>query len=450
MKKTCISRNFLSTFTLCNVYKGTIMNKNISIILAAAMTVTAATSCATSKQRSTQDTDKQATPNVDSPDMDDNYLTFSDAQNQALRGINNFGFKLMRTQIGMDSKVVSPLSVSFLMGMLANGADGTTQTEITQTLGVDKVGLDALNETCKALISTTTKPNDKVKISIANCVAVDNSITLNTSYVEQMKALYNAEVSSRDFAKASTLTYINDWCSKHTNGMIPRIIDKLSDSDKAVLMNAVYFNGTWQNKFSKSETREENFRGYSRDIKRVKMMHAKGKRMYAQMDGYRVLSLPYAGNDYQMMVILPNEDCAITDVMDALDADALENINKSMEEYQVDVKLPRFTISTQTPLNKVVSQLGSPSMFQAGKANFSNMAQQSLFVSTMLQKARIEVTEEGTKAAAVTIATMMATSLGPTEVRKVNFHADHPFIYMITHQSTGAILFMGEYTGDDL
>lgn len=426
------------------------MNKNISIIVAAAMAVTTATSCATSKDRSVKDTDTNVSHSAELNDMDDGYLTFSDAQSQALRGINNFGFKLMRTQTDMNSKVISPLSVSFLMGMLANGADGTTLTEITKTLGVDKVGLNALNETCKALVAVTTKPNDKVKINIANCVAVDDNITLNTNYVEQMQALYSAQVTSRDFNKASTLTYINDWCSKHTNGMIPRIIDKLSASDKAVLMNAVYFNGTWQNKFAKSETREENFRGYSRDIKRTKMMHAKGKRMYAKMDGYQALSLPYAGNDYKMMVILPNEDRAITDVMDALDADALDNINRNMEECQVDVKLPRFTISTQTPLIKVVSQLGSPSMFQPGKANFSNMAQQSLFVSSMLQKARIEVTEEGTKAAAVTVATMMATSLGPTEMRRVNFHADHPFIYMIIHQATGAVLFMGEYTGDDL
>lgn len=426
------------------------MRKTICTIAAAAMTVTGAGSCATSKEHPTKDADATVSRGAETADLDESYLALSDAQTAAIRSINGFGLNLMRTQAGMDSKVVSPLSVSFLMGMLANGADGTTRTEIIRTLGVEDVKLDALNEACKSLLNTATKQSDKVKISIADCIAVNNGISLESSYVDQMKSMYSAEVTSQDFGKASAVKYINSWCSKQTGGMIPSIVDRLSPNDMAVLMNAVYFNGNWENKFSKNNTREENFRGYTRDIKKAKMMHANGKRMYAEMDGYRAVNLPYAGYDYQMTIILPNEDRSVTDVLNMLDATAIENLQKNMDECQVDLKLPRFTISTETSLNKPIAQLGAPSMFLSGKADFSKMTRQSLFVSTMLQKARIEVAEEGTKAAAVTVARMVATSLMPTEPRKVVFHADRPFIYMITHRATGAIFFIGQYTGDDL
>lgn len=425
------------------------MNKTIGTMAAATITLAGLVSCATSKQRPSNNTHSNTSQVIKMENIDNDYLTLSDAQSSALQGINGFGLNLMRTQTGMDSKIVSPLSVSFLMGMLANGAEGSTRTEIMQTLGVESTGLDALNETCKALIDDASKQKS-VKISIADCIAVNKHTTIKTDYANLMKAMYSAEVSSRDFEQTSTLNYINNWCSKKTNGMISRIIDSLSPNDVAVLMNAVYFNGMWKNKFDKSETRLENFRGYTRDIKRVKMMHANGKRMYAEMDGYRAVTLPYTGDDYAMTIILPNEDRSVSDVINTLDTKMIESMQSRMDECQVDIKLPRFTIATETSLNKPVAQLGAPSMFSAGKANFSNMTSQSVFVSTMLQKARIEVTEEGTKAAAVTAATMMTTSLMPSEPRRVVFHVDRPFIYMITHIPTGAIFFIGQYTGDDL
>ena len=119
-----------------------------------------------------------------------------------------------------------------------------------------------------------------------------------------------------------------------------------------------------------------------------------------------------------------------------------------MDECVVDLKLPRFTISQETSLNDIISKLGAPTMFTSG-ADFSNFASGNLSISKMLQKAKIEVSEEGTKASAVTMAMVAMTALRP-EPRKVEFHANRPFIYMITEHSTGAILFMGQYTGSEL
>lgn len=118
-----------------------------------------------------------------------------------------------------------------------------------------------------------------------------------------------------------------------------------------------------------------------------------------------------------------------------------------MKECVVDLKLPRFSTTTETQLNKPIASLGATSMFQS-EADFSNMTDASMFVSTMLQKAKIEVNEKGTKAAAVTAAIMTMSIYQPDEPRHVTFHANRPFIYLITERSSGAIFFIGQYTGE--
>ena len=148
-----------------------------------------------------------------------------------------------------------------------------------------------------------------------------------------------------------------------------------------------------------------------------------------------------------MTVLLPNEGKFISDVTKALNADSIASLRRNMVECLVDLKLPRFTTEMKLSLKDIISQLGAPSMFDASRADFSSFANGNVFVSEMLQKAKIEVSEEGTKAAAVTLGMMKLTALRPDEPRRVDFHCDHPFIYMIQDNHTGAILFMGQFTG---
>ena len=177
-------------------------------------------------------------------------------------------------------------------------------------------------------------------------------------------------------------------------------------------------------------------------------MHRAGKYFFADNQLFSAINLPYGNGAYAMTVLLPHEGKSIDEMMKSLDAEKLAAVSGQMKECVVDLKLPRFTTELELPLNEIVSKLGAPSMFDSGKANFSKLAEGNVFVSKMLQKAKIEVSEEGTKAAAVTAATVMMTSLQP-EPRRVVFHADHPFVYMITDVRSGSIYFIGQFTGEN-
>lgn len=407
-------------------------------------------SCCTS--RVSNDIKKDTAIHGVEADMDAAYLTLSDAQRDIVTRNNVFGLRLFKNVSGMDSRVVSPLSVTYLMGMLANGADGQTRQEILTTLGWDKGAegqnaLEEANELACMMLQSLSRQDKAITVDVANFVAVNNQVKLKEGFQRTVTDYYKAGVEALDFASPKALKRINGWCSDRTHGMIPSIIDQTNPQDVSYLMNAIYFNGSWTDKFDKRETKVEPFRGYTRDIKRVNMMHRNDKYFFANSQDFDAVQIPYGDRSFQMMVLLPHEGKSIVDMMSTLTSAKLDQVRQSMDECLVDLKLPRFTTEVEQPLNEVISTLGAPSIFTA-RANFSHLANGNFFVSKMLQKAKIEVSEEGTKAAAVTAAIMTMSALAPDEPRRVDFHADHPFVYVISEAQTGAILFVGQYTGE--
>lgn len=380
--------------------------------------------------------------------MDDGYLILSDAQRGIVEDNNKFALNLFRELDGFDSKVVSPMSVAYLMGMLANGADGQTRQEIMAAIGCKDVSVKDLNEFYQMMITRASHFDKATTVNIANYIALNRQYSLKDKFSKTMQSYYQAGVESMDFNSPSTLKTINKWCSQHTDGMIPRIINEVDPSAVSYIMNAIYFNGTWADKFDKSQTKLENFRGYTRDIKKVPMMHRNDKYMYMSNDMFSAVDIPYGNGVYQMTVLLPTYGKSVGEMMRSLDAKSLGELRNKMDECVVDLKLPRFTTEIELSLNELISKLGAPSMF-GGTANFSNFASGDFHISKMLQKAKIEVSEEGTKASAVTMAIVALSALRP-EPMHVDFHADRPFAYMITERSTGSILFIGQYTGSDI
>ena len=384
-------------------------------------------------------------------EVDESFLILSDAQHEMVNNNNSFAFSLYNKTMGMNSRVVSPLSVTYLMSMLANGADGETQKQILATLGwagegIQQPSLQDINDYSRMLIEKTARLDKAVTVEIANYVAVNKEFKLNSKFQKSVERDYKAGVESLNFTSPSTLKRINDWCNDRTHGMIPSIINELDPDAVSYLMNAIYFNGTWKDKFSKEETKQEMFRGYTRDIQYVDMMHRHGEYFYADGDGYSAVSIPYGNGAFRMTVILPSEGSFLKDVMASMDGGKFQALQRSMEKCNVDLKIPRFTTEVDLPLNDIISALGAPLIFSP-QADFSQFARGDFYVSKMFQKAKIEVSEEGTKAAAVTAAIMMMSAVRPEKKRNVVFHADSPFAYIISENSTGSIYFMGQYTG---
>lgn len=435
------------------------MNKSIMTSVAAAVAALTVTSCSTGTkvQSDTKNglteseqirSDKSNLSNMDfSNDEHEEYLYLNQNEQQLVERNNAFALSLFQKTAGMDSHVVSPLSVTYLMAMLADGADGHTRTEMLKALGWEGAKMEDVDALCRLLMDKSGKLDPSTTINIANYIALNREHELRSDYVSAVKQNYKAGVESLDFHSSKTTDIINGWCKKQTDGMIPKIIDNVDPSATLYAMNAIFFNGSWTEKFRKTETREEAFRGYTRDVKRVQMMHQNTEFQYAETDSFQAVTLPYGNGSYEMTVLLPKNALSAKDMMSGLTAEKLDGLRYQMDNCVVDLKLPRFTTEYQTDLNDIISSLGAPSMFSP-MANFSLMSSEQLYVSKMLQKAKIEVSEEGTKAAAVTAAVMMMTSLNPPVPRHVSFHADHPFAYFITQRGSGAVLFIGQYTGN--
>lgn len=310
-------------------------------------------SCCTS--RVSNDIKKDTAIHGVEADMDAAYLTLSDAQRDIVTRNNDFGLRLFKNVSGMDSRVVSPLSVTYLMGMLANGADGQTRQEILTTLGWDKGAegqnaLEEANELACMMLQSLSRQDKAITVDVANFVAVNNQVKLKEGFQRTVTDYYKAGVEALDFASPKALKRINGWCSDRTHGMIPSIIDQTNPQDVSYLMNAIYFNGSWTDKFDKRETKVEPFRGYTRDIKRVNMMHRNDKYFFANSQDFDAVQIPYGDRSFQMMVLLPHEGKSIDDMMSTLTSAKLDQVRQSMDECLVDLKLPRFTTEVEQPL----------------------------------------------------------------------------------------------------
>ena len=381
-------------------------------------------------------------------------ITSTEPQDELLDNNNDFACNLFRAinrnrKLSDGSIVVSPISVSYLLGMLNEGADGKTRQQITDVLGLSG-STRQINEYFKTMMSKVSRADSNVTLKLANCIDVNSAmgISLLPQYKADIQQYYNAQCEALDFTKRSSLDRINNWCKTNTGGMIPAILDELSPSAVMYLLNAVYFKASWIQKFDSKETRERPFTGQNGTTVKLPMMHLNTRAAYGTSDLCQMLCLPYGNKRYCMYVLLPKKGKTINDVIKGLSAQKLQEQQSNMSSCTVDILMPRFTTSSDTDLNDVLSAMGMPLAFGSG-AQISNMVKgDHLFVDMIKQKAKIEVNEKGTEAAAVTIARELKEEVVVFEERPVKFHANRPFVYYIIEKRTGTIFFMGTYCGE--
>ena len=367
-------------------------------------------------------------------------IELAEGEQELINSNNDFAFNLFRKARGDESKILSPLSITFALGMLNNGAEGETLQEINQTLGFGEAGADAINAFCQKMLKESNTLDEKTKALIANTIFVNEGLgyRLQEGFMDKVNTYYDAQPQNRDFGDGETMDVINQWASDHTMGMIPTVLDSLTFDPTVVsyLLNALYFKGIWSSPFRKENTQDEPFGGGDK----VPMMHQEKSVRYAENDLYQAIRLPYGNGAYRMDIFLPREDKTVGEVLETLNG---SNWQPKYEYKSVDLKLPRFETSTYQPLVKEMSELGMPKAFSVF-AEFPYFCNSSGCIGNMFQVAKIKLDEEGTVAAAVTVIAWEATGMPP---QPVPFHANRPFLYVISEQSTGAIFFIGQYTG---
>ena len=378
-------------------------------------------------------------------------IELTKAQDEMVDNGNVFAFNLMKTVSESDELqgkdfMVSPLSISFVLGALNNGATGQTSEEILSAIGFEGSNANDINEYCKTILQGYPNVDDLVDMKIANAVVLKEGYEMKKGFSNALADYYEAYVRTMKF-DSKAVEAINDWCDEHTEGMIPEIIKKIPDGACLFALNALYFKGEWANKFEKKDTEKADFTNIDGSTSKTQMMQKEDWFDYTSNDLWATVRLPYGNGSYGMYVLLPHEGKSIYDVIEALDGETWEATRRKMYGNKVNLKLPSFETETSIDLREIMKALGMKRAFDPSKAEFGEMLVKTngnLYLGLLLQKSKITVNEEGTKAAAVTIGGMVDGAAGPpAEPEIINFHADRPFIYLIQENSSNAIFFIG-------
>jgi len=293
----------------------------------------------------------------------------------------------------------------------------------------------------------TAKSNQDI-VTIANAMFTQEGFPMEEAFVATNKANFQCESRSLDFRNTQRAAdEINTWVNNKTKGHIPSLIkaDMLDpEMTRLVAVNSIYFKGLWKSRFQPENTKMRNFNGGNKNVFKVPMMSQLsvfniGLASTPQGLKYKVIDLPYHGNTISMLIALPSEeDTPLSDIIPHISTATVQSWTKLMHQRKVRLLIPRFTAEAQVELEAPLAALGITDMFSEAKADFRHLSAEPVFVSKALQKSKIEVNEDGTKASAATAAILQARSSPPWVI------VDRPFLFLIRHNPTGTILFVGQ------
>ena len=339
-------------------------------------------------------------------------------------------FQKTNSSVNYDENLlVSPYSAGVALSMLAEGAEGQTRAELD----------DALNGCI--FKAEDLGSNDSIVVKSANSLWVGDNFSIKNKYVSLLEKDYDAFVTTQNFLDPATVQAINNWCSENTEGKIKGIVDRLGSNDVMILVNALYFNAPWQKGFDAESTRKGVFHGV-KGAEQVDMMTQRNKFRYAQYMGCQMVELPYAGGRYSMYVVLPSEGMDVNSMIPYISESAFDAAMGMLDSREVILTMPKFKLETSLVLNDALQDMGIETAF-SGAADFKGIAATgNLVLEQVKQKCYIDVTEEGTEAAAVTSVQVRLTSVDRNPVARMT--VDRPYLFFIQDSQSGNILFAGK------
>ena len=390
---------------------------------------------------------EQPTPNLPTPNPPAQAIEMPAALASRTTQGNEFAFNLFYKilQTTNDKNVfISPLSVDFALGMTLNGANSVTRDEMKCVLRHSGLTSSQINEYYRIMFDALPTIDPMTELNIANSIWCNKGFPVRQSFLDVNAKYFDAEIQNLDFSSPDALKTINAWIAEHTNDLIEEALDEVDPDAAMYLINAIYFKGTWTTQFEKENTEKATFFAENGTQNQVYMMHIpRSTFLYYANAHAQFLDMSYGNGAFSMTVILPREGKALQDVVDNLSSGYFSDIVKNrLDSTNVTVYLPRFQMEYSITLNDVLIALGMPSAFCPRTADFSGISCVRLYTSRVIHSTFVEVNEEGTEAAAVTIWEGVPVSAEPPP--RLTFRADRPFIFVIRENSTGAILFMGK------
>jgi serine protease inhibitor len=367
-------------------------------------------------------------------------------EQQLIDASNSFSFALWSrvSEAQANQNVfISPLSASFALGMALNGAAGESFDQMRTALQVGGVSQQDINVGFKSLTSLLTSLDPSVTTRIANSIWYRQTFPVNQSFVDAGKSYFDAEVAGLNFNDVSgSLATINGWVSQKTNGKIAKVLDDIDSSEVMFVLNALYFHGNWREKFDPSKTTDDRFTTAPGVTQSMRLMHRQDTILYAETPSYQAVDLPYGNGAFAMTVVLPKTASDIESVSAALTQASWRSLLSSFVSEKVDLSLPKFSLGYERSMNDDLRALGMVAPFVPDAADFTRMSPlgKQIFISLVKQNTFLNVDEEGTEAAAVTVVGFSVTSVGSSPVMRV----DHPFLIVIHERLSGTVLFMGK------
>lgn len=389
--------------------------------------------------------------------------------NSLVEGNTAFAFNLYADLSDTPGNLFfSPFSISTCLAMTYAGAGGDTKKQMGRVLRFSQGDarthssfgelqrersvpqLIALSPEMLAQLNDAEKQKG-AQLEIANALWIQKGEPFLPTFLKIVSDDYQADVKQADFeTNADTARReVNDWVAQKTMNKIRDILppESLDALTRLVLASAIYFKGTWASPFNRGGTSTQAFHiSTNRQVDTLLMDHF-DRIPYTSNDDFQVVELPYSGDELSMVILLPRQINGLGQLEKHLSPAFLDRFLSQMTKQRVRIELPRFKLECRFKLNETLEKMGMPDAFIPGKADFSKINglrrgdRRSLYISDMFHKSWVQVTEEGTEAAAASVVTMRVGSAAPP--LSPVFRADHPFIFLIRDIRSGSLLFLG-------
>jgi serine protease inhibitor len=366
------------------------------------------------------------------------------ASDSSLSGsANAFGFTLFQRVVqeqSADSNLfISPLSVSYSLGMAWNGSVGTTKDAMAATLEFGDLTDSAVNESYRHLTGQLTTTDPTVKIDIANSIWYRDDFPVEQGFIDVNREYFDAAVRGMDFGADWAADTIDTWVSNATQGKIPTIVDRPIDRSLVMfLINAVYFKACWTLPFDPNATHDESFRLRDGSQTTCSMMTLDTLFSYQHNDLFEAVNLSYGVGGFRMALLLPDSGHTTEEIIAQLSDQSWASLRQGFTESQLLFSLPKFRFSYEIKLNDILKAMGMEPAFDPDAADFTRInTDGGLYISFVKHKTFVQVDEQGTEAAAVT-----STGIGRTSMPQM-MTVNRPFVFVIYEEASGSILFMG-------